>query len=261
MTIRSPRRLALALATLSLAIPGIAGAAGDVFADGFESGSLSSWTRAVGAVAVQSSAVRSGSFAARTTPAGSQAFIARSFGASRAELYAQTWFRVLSRSTPASLLRFVRSDKPLLGVGLQSDGRVFLRNATVATTQVADRAVTDSAWHELEVHIRVGDAGRSDVWLDGRELAELGGAQSLGAEGVSVLRLGEDVRNRTSDIAYDDVEVSTAFIEPADHDAPTTPTGLVAEALGSRRVHLSWTPATDDTLQKSFCYIVCSCLT
>lgn len=245
---RFPPRLALALATLTLAIPGIAAAgAGDVFADGFEKGSFSSWTNVVGAVGVQSSTVRSGSFAARMTPAGAQAYIVRSLGTGRAELYARVWFRVESRSTPSSLLRFARSDKPLLGVGLQSDGRVFLRNATMTTAQVADRAVTDSDWHELEVHILVGDAGRSDVWLDGRALPELGGAQSLGSQGVTALRLGEDVRHRTSDIAYDDVDVSTTFIPPADHDAPTTPTDLLAEAHGSTRVHLSWTGSTDDT--------------
>jgi chitodextrinase len=247
MTNRFPPRLALALATLLLAVPGIAGAAGDVFADGFEKGSFSSWTNAVGAVRVQSSTARSGSFAARMTPSGSQAYIVRSFGTGRTELYARVWFRVLSRSTPTSLLRFARSDKPLLGVGLQSDGRVFLRNSTMPTAQVADRAVTDSDWHELEVHILVGDAGRSDVWLDGRALPELGVAQSLGTQGVTALRLGEDVRDRNSDIAYDDVDVSTTFIAPADHEAPTTPTGLLAEALGSTSVRLSWTGSTDDT--------------
>jgi acid phosphatase type 7 len=240
MTKRFPPRLALALAlaTLSLAVPGIAGAAGNVFADGFEKGSFSSWTKAIGAVRVQSSTVRSGSFAARVTPAGTPAYVVRSFGTGRAELYARVWFRVVSRSTPTSLLRFARSDKPVLGVGLQSDGRVFLRNATMSTPQVADRAVTDSAWHE---------AGRSDVWLDGRELPELAGAQSLGAQGVTALRLGEDVRNRTSRVAYDDVDVSTAFLPPADHEAPTTPTGLLAEAIGSTSVRLSWTGSIDDT--------------
>ena len=247
MTNRFPLRLALALATLTLAIPGIAAAAGDVFADGFEQGSFASWTNAVGAVGVQSSTVRSGSFAARMTPAGTQAYIVRNLGIGRAELYARVWFRVESRSTPSSLLRFARSDKPLLGVGLQSDGRVFLRNATMPTAQIADRAVTDSDWHELEVHILVGDAGRSDVWLDGRALPELGGSQSLGTQGVTAVRLGEDVRDRTSDIAYDDVDVSTTFIPPADHDAPTTPTDLLAEAHGSTRAHLSWTGSTDDT--------------
>jgi chitodextrinase len=247
MTNRFPPRLALALATLTLAIPGIAGASGDVFADGFENGSFSSWTKTVGAVSVQSSTVRSGSFASRMTPAGTQAYIVRSLGTGRAELYARVWFRVESRSTASSLLRFARSDKPLLGVGLQSDGRVFLRNSTMPTAQLAEHAVTDSAWHELEVHIRVGDAGRSDVWLDGEALPELGTAQSLGAQGVTALRVGEDVRDRTSDIAYDDVDVSTTFIPPADHDPPTTPSDLVAEALGSTRAHLSWTGSTDDT--------------
>src|SRR5688500_16106091 len=100
MTNRFPPRLALALATLTLAIPGIAAGAGDVFADGFENGSFSSWTNAVGAVRVQSSTVKSGSFAARMTPAGAQAYVVRSLGTGRAELYARVWFRVASRSTP-----------------------------------------------------------------------------------------------------------------------------------------------------------------
>src|SRR5215212_9476711 len=121
MTNRFPPRLALAFATLTLAIPGIAVASGDVFADGFENGSFSSWTATVGAVHVQSSTVRSGSFASRMTPAGAKAYIVRSLGTGRAELYARVWFRVESRSTPSSLLRFARSDKPLLGVGLKSD--------------------------------------------------------------------------------------------------------------------------------------------
>jgi chitodextrinase len=244
---RQVLRLCLAVTMILLLVPGVARAGSTVFADDFEAGTIAAWSRGVGAVSVDGVVVHEGAFAARATAAGKPAYLSRSLGTVPTELYVRAWFSIITRSSPASLVRITRNDKPLFGVGLQGDGRLFARNSFSAVTASSVAAVSDGAWHELEVHVATdGVGGRLDVWLDGAAIADLGGPASFGDSGITGIRIGEDVKRRTSTVAYDDVAASTSFIQPADHQPPTAPAGVQAAAPTSMRVELSWSPSSDD---------------
>jgi hypothetical protein len=186
--------------------------AGDAaaFADGFESGDLSAWTKH-NRVIVQRTLVPAdgGSYAARATAtSAATAFAYRQLSpASSASVTLR--FNVVSHD--ASKLQLTRvttaTGTGILTVFLTGANKLGIRNAI--TGQDATSATTVSpGWHVLAYRVIVGGGGRSEVSLDGIPVASLTKSQNLGSAAVARLYIGDGVKH-VFDVAFDDVRVTT----------------------------------------------------
>jgi acid phosphatase type 7 len=246
---RSFLRRCLIVVPLLALIPGMAAASGPALADGFESGGLQGWAVVSGGVAAQQDIVAHGSWAARLTATSSPAYLRRPLPSPVTSLYARTFFAVQSRSTELVLLSLRTStDSPILRFGLGGSGEVFRLAATTNTIKRSSAAITDSAWHELQVHVIVRrSSSRVEVWLDGVGLSDLAGKVRIGRSPIGQLEIGDDSLAHSFDVAVDDVAADARFIAAPDSTPPTQPQDLVATATTSSRVDLRWSPSSDES--------------
>jgi Carboxypeptidase regulatory-like domain/Calcineurin-like phosphoesterase len=187
-----------------------------VFADGFESGSLSAWTANAGLV-VQSTTVHQGSYAAEANSTGGAAYARRNLGTTYTGLYARTYFFV--RSLPTSTANLIgdrtAASSSLCRVYIDSQGRLGLRNDVAGISTIGPQLSVGS-WHSVELHVVVnGTSSTIEVWLDGVAVSALTTqTANLGSVQVGQIQLGENQTGRSFDIAFDDVVVQTARIGP-----------------------------------------------
>jgi len=234
----------LFVASVTVAAP-VSSAAAPVFADGFESGTTSMWTFA-SSLAVQQTYVRTGAWAARATSNTTPSYAWRDLGSAYPDLYATTRFLVFSHQTNVWLQSLRTSTGSAIAlIGVNTGGKLILRNAATGNTFTSSTVVTNGAWHEVELRVMVGAAGRADVWYDGNPVTELGRNDNFGTGGISRLMIGDNNTGKVFDVALDDVVVATERL-PADANPPTIPTGLTAAARGSSQVDLAWTTSSDD---------------
>ena len=254
-SMRSLRRRLAVPCLLALALaPGIASASGPDFADGFESGSFSAWSSTTpaggqpGAPTIEGGSVHAGAWAAEVQASGRQVLVTRELDAPQKQLYVDAWVRVVSRSTPANLIRFVgASGRSILRVGLTATGALVASNDVSGTARRSSVGVVDGGWHELQAHLLVGGTnGRADVWLDGSRIPRLGGVGDFGWAAIKALQLGEPRRKRTFDALFDDVSASATALASQDGTPPSAPSAVSATVASSREVDLSWAPASDD---------------
>lgn len=178
-----------------------------LFSDGFESGSLSAWTASSGLVPQQAE-VATGSWAARGTSTGGVTYAAKQLAQTYSELRFRTRFKVLSQGqNPINLLRLQTSGgaASLLTLFQSISGNLMLRNDVSGVSIWSSAVPARGVWHEAEVRLKVGSPGETEVWLDGARLAGLSGAQSVGTTPIGRLLLGDSVKGRTYDVAFDDV--------------------------------------------------------
>ena len=216
---------------------------GTLFSDGFESGNLSQWTASSG-MTVQQQVTYAGSWAARATANGSPAYAYKTLGSTASELYYDGRLRAISQAsaTTASLVRFrTAAGGLILSIFRRgSDNKLSYYNEVTGVTTVGP-VITAGAWHELEVHVLInGTSSLVEVWLDGTRVINKT-AESLGTTALGRIYIGEPSTGKTFDFAFDNEIVSTA----ADVTPPTTPTGLAATPIGSSRLNLTWSAATD----------------
>jgi acid phosphatase type 7 len=242
------RRFVVLLPLLAL-MPGIATASSPTFADGFETGDLGRWATVAGDVTTQQAIVAHGSWAAALSAGGSPAYLRRSLTASVSSLYARSFFAVEAHTTEFTLLTFRDgAGVPILRFGLGSAGELFRLAVQGNTVKRSTSHITDSAWHELQVHVTVRRSlSRVDVWLDGAPLSALSGKVRLGRPSIGQIEVGDDSIGHTFDVAVDDVAADVAFIPAPDSSPPTQPTDLIAASATSSRVDLQWSPSRDDT--------------
>ena len=184
--------------------------AGSVFADGFESGGLSGYSNVTG-LAVQSSIVHTGSFAARETSSGAVTYAYRVLPSSYTELWAQSWVYVSSRSTSANLFGFrAGTGGSIVNVYLDTNGRISLRNNVGSVTTYGTTTVAAGGWHRIVLHAVINGTNSSlDVSADGTPVPNLTlTGQDLGATPIAKLQVGETSSGRTYDIVLDDIAVS-----------------------------------------------------
>jgi len=211
-----------------------------LFSDGFESGDLSNWTRAVGMV-VQQQEVFSGSWAVRATSTGGRAFAEESLSPQLSDLYFRLWVKVIGRSGKVTLVKLLTgSSSSILWLGISKAGMLQTLNSTTGVLTTSSTQVPNGTWHEVLLHALVGTSGHVDVWFDGVKVAALSKAVSLGTTPIGRVNIGDSALNRMYDVAFDDV---VAFI---DTSAPAQPTGLHAVDVRFNRVTLAWNPSTDD---------------
>jgi hypothetical protein len=239
---------AVAVAVLGLIQPAVAPTTSTLlFADGFETGDLSNWTFSTG-LTVQQQEVFAGQFAARGTSSGASTYAYRQLATAQANLFSSMHFKVLSRSSAVTLLRFQRgSGTNVVQVYITSSGKLAYRNEIVSGNRTSSTDVQTGVWHELQAHVHVnGSLSTVEVWLDGEAVPSLSQTESLGPSALRRLEIGNRTAGRTYDVVFDDVAADVAFIGEVD-TAPTTPGNLRLAEPSTNTVHLSWNPSTDDS--------------
>lgn len=193
--------------------------------EGFESGDLSQWTT-VRRVAIVRDPVWSGDFAARATSAGDgPAWVGLDLGVQEPELFLQMRFVLVQQgANPVTLARFLTpAGAPLVRLFVTESGRLAIQMFQ-ETLRPSSISVEQVRWHEAQVHIRVAGAQSViEVWFDGVLVGELSGPVNLGSFAASTIRLGEQSRDRTFDLVFDDVALDTEFI-PSSFIILTEPT-------------------------------------
>jgi hypothetical protein len=189
-----------------------------LFADGFETGSFSSWTEvatgADGTATVQTGLVRAGTYAARlsaTGAAGSFAYARRFLGASHTTLRAGGDFTVLAEGPNSKLVPFLRffsaSGARIVGLyrqNLSGSVRVQYGSKWVST----DATLPMNTWARMELYVVVGgNASRIEVRVDGQLIYDTTKA-SLGTAGVATLQIGDETKREPFTLVADDISAS-----------------------------------------------------
>jgi acid phosphatase type 7 len=251
---RPTRALAtvLTVSILSVVLLGTPATAASLFTDGFESGTMSSWTSSTGIV-VQPGDAHAGTQAARATSNASASWASKTLASGQSEIFTRVWFKVLSQSTNIFLLKVRSTTNAIISsLGVNTSNRLLWRNDVLNANSSSATTVSPGAWHELQMRTFVNGASSvAEVWLDGAKVTDLGGTTDLGTTPVGRLQIGDNA-SRTYDVLFDDVAADTAFIggtTPGDTTPPSTPTGLaVAGTPTATRVDLTWNrPPEADT--------------
>lgn len=188
-----------------------------VFADGFESGSLSAWTSS-GGLTVTNSVKHSGSFAAQANTTNGATYAKKTLPATYTDAYSRVWFDPISAASQMNLVRYrTASDTSIGYLFLNPSGALGFHDDITATTAMSSKTVPfGSGWHSLELHTIVNGTGSTvEVWLDGSPVTDLGttGA-NLGTTPVAKLQIGEVQTGRTYDVAFDDTAFATQRLGP-----------------------------------------------
>jgi acid phosphatase type 7 len=185
-----------------------------LFGDDFESGTLSKWSGASG-LAVQSSVVASGTFAARATATGSPAFAFQTLASGSSQLYYRLRFNVQSQAATSAYLARLRtaSNGAILGLYIGSTGILCYRDDITLANTCTSVSPPKGVWHTALLHVIVnGAASTVEVSLDGTQL--IGKTDNLGTTGVGRIELGDSSGGKTFDVAFDDVVVDTNALTP-----------------------------------------------
>jgi hypothetical protein len=188
-----------------------------LFSDGFESSDLSAWqtvTGGDGQAGVQSSVVKSGSYAARlseTANTGSVAYARRSLSSAQTGLTVSGDFDVLAQASGTT------GNVPLLRLYDQAGTRlvsVFRQNGTSNKLYVAyggSNYLTSGllplgTWARLSVRLVTAGSGASTVEVRVNEVLVHGSTTaSLGTAGVSTLQIGNDTKQQTFTLVADNI--------------------------------------------------------
>ena len=228
--------LALAAASFAVPVSVLADSEVVVHADGFESGDLSAWTSATGLV-VQGDVVDAGSLAARATTTGDPTFATEILDEPQGEVTLGTRFNVLEQGGNAvRLLRLQVHDGSanILTLFVSSAGHLMLRNDVESSNVWSPQDVTSGVWHSAVVSVVVaGASSEVEVSFDGAIVPGLSGTMSLGDSPVGRLMLGDSLRNRTYDVAFDQVEATV----PAGDPPPPPEDGVVTGTAGADSIH------------------------
>lgn len=233
--------LAVACTLALLALAPAAGAA-TLFGDGFESGSLSAWSAATssgGSAAVQSSVVRSGSYAGRltaTSNSSSRAYARATLPAAQTTLTVSADVRIASGGSAGNvpIVRLFDAN----GTRLVS---LFRQNSDYDRLYVQHSGRYDSTsgrlplgkWGHFDVTVTVaGGSSTISVKLDGTLIHQTSSA-SLGTSGVRAIQAGNDTYGQAFDLFVDNVTASssdTAATTPP--PPPPPPAGGCVSAPG-----------------------------
>ena len=185
-----------------------------LFADDFESGSLSTWTNVTGLTVAQGYPSPSGgAWVARQTSTGTGVTYAyKTISPTLTELYAKFRFKVVSRTGSVDLMRFRNGSggsKFSLFVNGSTDTLATRNNAGTSTR--SDSFIGNGVWYTVEVHTIAGATSVTEVWLNGVHVPELDATGSLGTTLFGQFLLGH-TSTGTYDVVFDDVAVSKNFI-------------------------------------------------
>lgn len=189
-----------------------------LFDDGFETGDFSKWTFMSG-LTIESQDALSGLFSARGTSTGQVTYAFKTLSTPQNELYYSVWFKINDQGGAST--RFARlrtasgsSGSSIIGFYVSSAGKLGYTNYVASSTSPSTMPVSLFLWHELQVRVRInGIASEVEVWLDGVRVSDLSKTDNLGTAAIGRVQIGDSSTGRTYDVIYDDVAVSTGFIE------------------------------------------------
>ena len=177
------------------------------FADGFETGNLSSWTTS-GGLAVQSALTHSGTWAAQGSTTNGTTYAKKQLSATYSDGYLRAYVYLSSYSSQVNLLRYRTATDGSLGyLYVSTAGKLALRNDVGAVTSTSTTSFSTGAWHALELRVAVnGSASVTEVWLDGTRVDDLSLTnQNWGSTPIGRVQIGEVQSGRTYSVAFDDV--------------------------------------------------------
>lgn len=186
-----------------------------LFRDGFESGDLSQWTN-FGLVAQQQH-IYAGAYAARGTNSGQPVHARKQLNGTYTQAFYSTKFKLLDLAPQGVyLLKFrTAAGASILGLYVGSSGKLSYRNDAGQVTVRSSTRVSQGEWHDVQVRLRTnGSAGQVEVWYDGVRVDDLSGTDQLGTTPIGMIQLGDNTSGRTNDIAFDEVVLSSSFINP-----------------------------------------------
>ena len=150
----------------------IPSSSGNIFSDGFESGSFSAWNGG-SAVNMTVQAVTAHTGRAAEAIVGSLAYSAtRTLASSYSTVYVRTYFRLHSKSTNVGIAR-IRTASGIDIVHLYVDnatGQLGLRNDVSGVSLLSGHLVTVDAWHWIETKVVInGTSSTIQVLMDGAD--------------------------------------------------------------------------------------------
>ena len=181
------------------------------FSDGFESGDLSRWASVNGMPVVEQDAYE-GEYAVSASSTGAATYARRELKSAQNELYVRVRFKIARHGgSSAYLLKFrTRPDAAVLGVFITASGKLAYRNDVADHTITSPIAVTEGAWHEVQVRVKIGGAeGQVEVWYDGAPVTKLSNSEMLGTVPIGTIQLGDNSTGHTYDILFDNVSIDT----------------------------------------------------
>jgi len=200
-------------ATVPAPVPAVGTPTTTTFSDGFESGSMGAWS-SVSHMSVGSGGAFAGAYAAQAATTGAfGTYAVKTLQVPQSELYARTYFKVASQSSTMNLLRLQSpTGANIFTLFVSRTGELMFRNDGRATVVWSPVTVRKNAWHHVQIHVKVGAAGSTDVWFDGQPVARLSLTQNLGTAGIGRLMLGDNVKDRVFNVTFDEVVTSTSPI-------------------------------------------------
>ncbi len=224
---RPVRAVALASAAFILALGTLVAPAGSkqadasppvLFADGFESGTLSAWSGGTGLL-VQQQLVADGAWAARSTTTGAASYAYRTLDATTGEMTVRLALHLVSISGTSSFnfLKVRTTTGTAIAELYITPTRILgLRNDVTGIATNSPNTVTTGVWHDVRLHIIVnGTASTTEVLFDGATVPALtSNAANLGTTAVGRVQIGENVPGRTADLGFDTVTVTGSAASP-----------------------------------------------
>ena len=212
------RTFVTAVVFVAALVAGAGTASADVmFSDGFESGDFSAWTLVKtggdGSAVVQSSIVKTGSYAARlseSSTSGSKAYVRKTFTTAQQDLTASGDFQVQQQGASGGNVPFFRfltsGGTRIISLYRQNvNGKIQVNYGSANFATSATLAL--NTWANLQLHVvTAGATSTVEVLKDGTLIYRTTGA-GLGTAGVSTVQIGNDTAAQASTVVADTINV------------------------------------------------------
>ena len=261
--------VAVTLAGVVCVLGGAVKASADpLFSDGFESGNFSAWTSVVtaagGSAAVQSTTVKSGTYAAQlseTTASGSKSYARKTLGSTQQDLTVSGDFDLVQEGASGGNVPFIR----LFDSGGTRIVSLFRQNAASNKVYVGygganvltSGQLALNTWGTLQLHVvSAGAASTVEVSLNGTLVYQTTSA-NLGSGGILTVQIGNETSAQAFTLVADNIAVQgtgTTSQAPANTSLPTiSGTAQQGQALSASPGSWSGTTPISFTYQWQRC--------